>query len=475
MSAQLKRVEAGVAEIAPARQATSKGDGSTTEGSDELGFYELTQLGLAQRFVRDHSQDAGYADEWGWMVFDGRVWVQDDHAAQRLMNATARGLYHEAADEPDDKRRKDIIDFARKCQQASQIQGALWFARALLNVRTDLFDQEDFIFNVANGAIDLRTGEFGPHRREHYLTMASRVEYDPQADCPVLKRTLEIVLPEPETRHFHHKAWGYSATGSTKEQCLFVPYGIGSNGKSTVVSTMGKVLGDYAVPARQETISASRSNGIPNEIAGWAGRRVATFSETIEGGRINEPLVKDLTGGDRSAARFLCREFFYFVAKFKAWMPGNHKPQIRGTDDGIWRRIMLIPFTVQIPDEQKDRDLSAKLEAELPGVLNWIVAGCLAWQREGLNPPPAVRAAVDAYRSEMDVLGAFFDECCLIGPGSTASAKDLFGAYCDWCEDSGERALSQRRFGQALTERGFEKTKPKGYVYHGIGLRREWL
>jgi putative DNA primase/helicase len=247
-------------------------------------------------------------------------------------------------------------------------------------------------------------------------------------------------------------------------------YGAGRNGKSVAVETLAELLGDYHSATRSESLSITRGGGIPNDIAALAGARLVTVSETPEGARLNESLVKDLTGGDLMSARFLRHEFFKFRPKFKLWIRGNHKPQIRGTDDGIWRRICLIPFTVQIPEQEVDPKLAEKLITELPGILNWAVKGCLAWQEQGLNAPDLIKNAVREYRSEMDILGEFFSECCVVDPSLSCSAKELHREYKRWCEDYGHKVIEQHRFGRALRERGFEKTKPKTVIWHGIGL-----
>ena len=322
---------------------------------------------------------------------------------------------------------------------------------------------------VANGTLDLRSGQLGEHRREHRMTRTTAVAWSPCAVCPTWLAFLERVLPDAEVRDFIRRAVGYSLTGSVAEQKLFFLYGSGRNGKSVFLEILEALAGEYSTPTRMETLTINRG-AIPNDIAALAGARVVTVSETAEGARLNESLVKDLTGGDAISARFLRQEFFTFKPQFKLWIRGNHKPQIRGSDDGIWRRLMLVPFTVQIPLDEVDHDLPAKLRAELPGILNWAVQGCLEWQAGGLRPPEAVTAAVGEYRGEMDILGQFINECCVAIPGAITTAKALYSAYSKWCADSGEQAVAQRRFGMALSERGFERVKSGTVSWNGIGL-----
>ncbi len=257
------------------------------------------------------------------------------------------------------------------------------------------------------------------------------------------------------------RAFGYSLTGLIWEQILLFLHGIGANGKSVFLEILIALLGEYAVSTIIETIIV-KQRGIPNDVARLAGARVVAVSETAEGQRLNESLVKDLTGGDTVTARFLHREFFDFRPEFKLWIRGNHHPQIRGTDDGIWRRIHLIPFTVQIREGERDKGLTDKLREELPGILAWAVKGCLEWQRTGLRAPVEVLNAVQGYRKEMDTLGTFLDERCVIGNEFSITAKELYAAYTEWCKTAGEHQASQKRFGMALTERGLNRDHIRG-------------
>jgi putative DNA primase/helicase len=223
---------------------------------------------------------------------------------------------------------------------------------------------------------------------------------------------------------------------------------------------------------------AKRSDGVPNDIARLKGSRFVSASETEEGRRLAESRIKDLTGQDTITARFMRAEWFDFEPVHKLWLSTNHKPEIRGTDQAIWRRIRLVPWTVVIPPAEQDKKLPEKLRAELPGVLAWIVQGCLEWRRKGLQAPEEVRRATVEYRAEMDVVGAFLAECCAIAPERDVSAADLYKAYGEWCKDTGETQVKQRRFGGQLTERGdFERYrggKSGGHRWRGLDLLTLW-
>jgi putative DNA primase/helicase len=243
-------------------------------------------------------------------------------------------------------------------------------------------------------------------------------------------------------------------------------HGSGSNGKSTFLEVLQALLGDYGVQADFATFVEKKGDGPRNDVARLAGARMVRSSEIGEGKRLNESLVKSLTGQDTIAARYLYSEAFEFKPTFKLWLAANHKPVIRGTDHAIWRRVRLIPFTVTIRDDEKDETLKDRLLTELPGILQWAVAGCQQWLESGLRPPDVVMAATQAYQSESDILGAFLDECCELGTGLEVAAGDLYAAYRKWAKDNGEFELSQTAFGRRIEERGFDVRK------NGIKYRR---
>jgi putative DNA primase/helicase len=252
---------------------------------------------------------------------------------------------------------------------------------------------------------------------------------------------------------------------------LFFLHGSGANGKTTFLEIIRAITGDYAAVADFTTFLEKRGDGPRNDVARLFGARVVTSSEVGEGKRLNESLVKALTGGEMISARFLYADLFEFMPTFKVFLAANHKPVIRGTDDGIWRRVRLVPFTVQIPAEEQDKELLAKLRGELPGILRWALAGCILWQRHGLGIPDEVRAATEAYRSESDTMGAFLEEYCELGTGFEFSepASALYAAYAQWAREGGEYQLSQTAFGRRLEERGIVAVK-KGTG----GSRKVW-
>jgi putative DNA primase/helicase len=259
-------------------------------------------------------------------------------------------------------------------------------------------------------------------------------------------------------------------TADVREHVLFFLYGTGGNGKSVFLNTVESCFGpDYGMKAPRGLLMAKKETH-PTELADLAGKRFISCIEAEDGHRLAESLVKEMTGGDGIRARRMREDFWQFKPTHKIWLAANHKPRIRGTDNGIWRRIRLVPFTVSIPEDQQDKELPAKLEAELPGILNWALLGCLEWQQNGLAAPDVVNRATAEYREEMDLVGGFIEECCIIAQCHKARAVDLYGAYQRWAEQAGEHPASQRAFGTALAARGFERKSSNGTWYLGIGM-----
>lgn len=436
-----------------------------------------TDVANAARFAREHGADVRWTPERGWLVWDGRRWRPDEIGQiVALAKQTARRIFNELVAAGSSQREAALFKWARQSQSADRIRAMLYLAQSDLAVRFTEFDADPLVLNVANGTLDLRTGELRPHRREDRLSKIADVEFDPDADFKAWDKFLYRVMNNRiDLIAYLQRAAGYSLTASTAGQCLFFCYGHGANGKTVFLETMHRLLGEYAQNASADLVMMRQKGGIPNDVARLAGARLVTINETADGQRLHEPLVKDMTGGDTMTARFLHREFFDFRPSHKLWIRGNHKPQIRGTDDGIWRRIHLIPFTVQIPEAERIPldELMAILQNEAPGILAWAMRGCLEWQRVHLKPPGAVKEAVRGYREEMDVFGQFMSDCCVLSEGAQSPAKLLYSAYREWCEHAGHEPQSQTRFGLALAERGFTKDRdtPGRIVYQGIGVQ----
>ena len=455
--------------------------GEAGPGSGISQLHHLTDVGNGKRLVARHGRDLRYCHPWQqWLVWDGHRWELDatDEISRRAKD-TALGIYHEAAAvaEEDEDRRKLVAKHAVRSEGDARITAMIHMASSEpgIPVGVDEIDVDPWLLVVENGTLDLKTGDLREGRREDMLTKMTPVKYDPEAKCPVWEGYLMRVMAGNMTLiDFLQKAVGYSLTGNTREQCLMLLYGDGFNGKSTFVNTVAALLGEYATGTPTESLMAKQGDsGINNDIARLKGARFVSAIETEDGKRFSESLVKQLTGGDRVVARFLHKEFFEFTPCFKLWLAVNHKPTIRGTDYAIWRRIRMVPFGVQIPEAEREGDLGDRLKGELPGILNWALDGLALWLSCGLVPPEEIKAATSEYRSEMDTLGKYLEECCELGPSLSTTTKDLYESYKTWCETSGEYKASKKIFCIRLTERGIQQIQSSGNVRvrRGISLR----
>ena len=469
------------------------GGGPTTADADTEPdapgqSFNLTDYGNGERFAAQHGADVRYCFAWDkWLVWDGRRFKVDDGAlSHRLGKQTVRAIYQEAAAAASAKERAAIAQHAVRSEAAAKIDAMLKMARSEdgIPVAPDDLDRDPDILNAENGTIDLRTGDLRPHDRADLITKLAPVAYDPGAQCPrwldVLKR---VFAGDAELIDFVQRAAGYSLTGQTIERALFLLHGGGRNGKTTLLEVVGAILGDdYAVRTPAETLLMKRDSAIPNDVAALRGARFVTASEADEGRRLAEATIKDLTGGDTISARFMRGEFFTFRPEFKIWFGTNHKPDVRSAGDAIWDRLYPIPFDVRFWDPTKgetgpeelraDKHLREALMAESPGILAWAVRGAVDWYANGLGYPKAVREATSGYRADMDVVGAFLDDRCLVHPNARATAGALYAAYETWCETSGEKPMSQRTLGTRLKERGltpYRDNTARGWK--GIGLR----
>jgi putative DNA primase/helicase len=339
----------------------------------------------------------------------------------------------------------------------------------------DRFDADPFLLTVANGTIDLRTGELRDHRREDLSTKASHVEYVPGARSDLWQEFLgKITAGDEELEGFLQRAAGYSLTGSTAEEKLFFPHGPAATGKSTFLEALKAVLGEYATTTDFETLLKRKGDrGIPNDIARLAGTRLVVSIEVDEGKQLAAGLVKQLTGGDTVIARFLRKEFFEFKPQFKLWLAANDRPQVSATDSGIWRRIVQIPFTVEIPEDERDRSLKQRLTSDpviQTAILAWAVDGALVWREAGLDVPAKVKAYTEEYRQENDPLQDFLDECCLLQLEASVTRKGLRKAYERWAWTNHRPQLTARRFADLLKTRGVIAGSKEGQERTWLGI-----
>jgi putative DNA primase/helicase len=437
-----------------------------------------TDAGNAERFVHFCGQDFLYTHIHGWWYsWDGRRFRRDNSGQSlRSALATIRASAAEAEANSDHEVRDRLVAWTLESESSARLNALLSIATSKLPVAVEDLDVPPLLLNCINGTVDLATGELRRHDRADRLTRLAPVAYDAGATCPRWDAFLaRITGNNEELVRFLQRAVGYSLSASTKEQVLFLLYGTGANGKSTFLETVRALLGDYFTQADFSTFLNLQQDGPRNDIARLAGARMVAAVEAESGQGFAEATVKQVTGGDTISARFLYGEFFEFRPFFKLWLAANHRPTIRGGDLGIWRRIRLIPFTVTIPEAERDPNLLDALRLELPGILAWAVRGCGDWLRDGLGVPEEVRAATDHYRAEMDVLGEFFAARCLLEPGVELASKALYAGYLQWCEENGDKPVSQKALSRRLAELGLTPRKAaKGArVWTGIRLRGE--
>lgn len=443
---------------------------------EETKEFSLTDLGNAERLAHRHGKDVRFCHEWGkWLVWAGTHWQIDTSGEiERRAKETIRSLYGEASKIIDDVQRKSLVQHAQRSESIRSLQAMINLVKSEpgIPVSSAQLDEDPYALNCLNGIIDLSSGTLSPHTQDSLITKIIPVSYDPKQKCPRWMNFLNVIMNGNQNLiEFLQRAVGYSLTGNIQEQCLFLLHGCGANGKSTFLETIGYMLGDYSQQTPTEMLLARDHSGVPNDIARLRGSRFVTASEVDEGRRMAESLVKQMTGGERLTARFMRGEYFEFVPEFKLWLASNHKPTIRGTDDGIWRRIRLIPFEVTIPPAKRDKDLLDKLKVELPGILNWAVEGCLKWFDKGLSVPEEVRAATADYKGEMDIIAGFLNECCRTDTRLSIPSQRLYKRYQDWCRDSGEFELSQKKFSMRLSEKGFKKYRTGScIVWEGVTL-----
>ena len=417
-----------------------------------------------------------------WFFFNGSYWQEDignqrvELAAERVANSIKKEKpelsFSTKTDE--DKAMNEWYRFQKDSRSHMAKMHMIDEFKKYVIVKHGEFDKEDMLLNTESGYVDLSSGELHDHDIDKKFSHQTVAEYSDNVDAPLWDKFLnQIFNNDEELIHYVQKAIGYSFTGSVDEQCLFILNGRGRNGKSVFSNVVSDVAGNYAKQMNVQTIVAKKnqSGSANSDIARLEGARIVTSSELNEGDRFDESLVKQLTGGDKILARFLYGSEFEYKPKFKIWMATNHLPIIRGTDDGIWRRIKIIPFNIQIPKEKVDKKLEYKLKAEYTGILNWIVQGAIMWQQEGLEDPEAVTKVIETYRAEMDPLDAFLEECCTTGQNYSIKAREMYDAYHEWAKESEEYKMSMTKFGREMRKKLLRVKRRDGWYYVGLKLK----
>jgi len=417
---------------------------------------------VIEALFRDHLRYN--SDRGEWLDWSDHTWTYDRNgAADRKALEAARYRYKIAAQVENLKQKDQMARWAITSESDYRIKAALSRAKTLevFSKRSSDFNQNPWLLGCNNGVVDLETGELRPGRQEDAISLSTGVDYDPEVRAPRWEQFLKEIFNEDWVLiDFVQKLVGYTLVGTVEEQFFVMLHGSGSNGKSVFLSTLQKVLGEYATTTPFSTFEHSKYNGnkIPNDLAALTGKRLVTVSEVRERSHWNEGILKTVTGGDPLKVRFLHREFFTYKPQFTLWVAVNHKPSTSDTSDAFWRRVRLIPFQMRFSEEQRGNHLLKKLAKEASGILAWAVAGTQKWMEKGLDQlPDKVKDATQEYRTEEDVVQLFLDECTVVHPEARACSGELYDTYKSWCLENGERPLSGKRFGKRIKERGFEK------------------
>lgn len=443
---------------------------------DILRTAAQTDAGNADCIAALQSKSLRYCpDTASWLFWDGARWQPDrDGVAIRAARDTARARYHAAAEIQVVDARMKLAKWATTSENASKVEGALKMAKAheALSVTIEHFDTDPMLAATPTATIDLRKGEARLAKRDDFITMQLGTSYNADITCPRWLQFLgEIFEGNMELIAYIQRAVGYSLTGDTSEQKLFLCYGSGANGKSVFLQVLAWLAGDYHATASFETFDAENRDSKRDDLAALRGKRVVSIIESDEDRRMAEARVKAVTGQDAISCRHLYGRWFSYRPAFKIWLAMNHRPVITGTDYGIWRRIVLIPFLRTFADHERDAHLADKLRNELPGILNWAIEGAKQWQAHRLGKCQVIEQALEDYRSEMDVIGQWLGDCTIGGVDLKMRAIDGYGSYQAWCTRTGTHPMKMTAWGRRLTDRSIQKERDgKGWFYRGIGL-----
>ena len=456
--------------------------GQSGVSTAEKKNYDMTDTGNAHRLYDKFGKVIRYSyNRKKWYFWTGKQWILDEMGeVKKLADDICEDLKREAWAIQDEDIQEQAFKFAKSTANTTRKDAMVKEAQHLNDIPAspDDFDAYTDYLNCQNGIVNLRNGELMPHDPNFMMTKICNCEYQKGKPKRWLQFLDEITGGDADLVEYIQRCVGYSISGSNKEQCAYFLYGMGNNGKSTFLDTIADMMGSYASNAQPDTLMlqsrlGSSGGGANSDIARLKSARFVTCEEPTEGVRLNEGLLKQLTGGSKVTCRFLYGDEFEYTPEFKIWVATNHKPTIRGTDFGIWRRIKLIPFEVNIPKDKVDKNLKYKLRKEFPQILAWAVEGCMKWQRDGIQEPEKVVEAVKDYKQEMDLIAGFIDQCVMIDYAcyERMVASDLFKVYSKWAKQNNEYEMSSKKFfmevGKKLPNKGRDR---KGIFYTNIRL-----
>lgn len=450
-------------------------------------LYVFTELGNRDRFTADWRGAFTWNKSRGWLAWNNGVWTSNQAHTINAGSDTVRGIWDEitsyeilsnngAQKKLDTDKlaelRKEVLRHWKKSESATQINAMINLSQPKFFIDNDKFDQFHDLVNVKNGVISTVTGKIEPHNPNYYMTRQSDIIFDQKATCPLWLNFLGQVFNNDKSLiEYIQTAIGYSLTGKTTEQVFFFLYGTGKNGKSVFCNILERLCGDYTVRMASDSLMLRyQTQAASSDIARLAGARIAIASEVSESARLNEGLVKDLTGNDKITARFQRENEFEFRPQLKLWMYGNHKPIIpSGGDFSIFRRVRLIPFLVTF--EKQDKELTEKLMREINGIFNWAIEGAQKWQQHGLPQCKVIDDATEEYKNEQDTLKTWAEECTVKGKEMRTSFKAIMQSYKEWCTVYGYYQQNPKRVAMWLQQNGYKKGRvgnDAGYL--GIGI-----
>ncbi len=428
--------------------------------STEVAPY--SEHALAERFKSENIDNACYVPDLGWHIWDGKRWKYDD---RQEVEKLCQQLCNTAAGE------RSILSEQNKLRSRKNREAVMREAQTHMAIGADAFDKDIWLLNTPDGTVDLRTGVMRDAKREDYCSKVTGVTPSVTMVPKRFHRFLrEITKNDKDVQRYLQLAAGYWLTGSVELQELYFLFGTGSNGKGKYIEAIQGVLGEYSTTVPVEVLMVTKHSEHPAAIAKLRGARLAATTEVEGGSRWAEAQIKRMTGGDTLTARFMRQNWFDFMPQFKLVILGNDRPKLSNVGDAIRRRFRMIPFLAKFMDAKRDDKLGEKLKAEYPGILQWAIDGCTAWQRDGITPPKAVNDESDDYLESQDVLGAWIDECTEKNKASECRSDELYKSYSFWCLTHKEFAYRQQDFAQKLKERGFEIVKSHG-IKTAKGLR----
>lgn len=433
--------------------------------------YPRTDLGNNKRFVRRFGKDIRYCHPWRtWFIWNGNKWEMDESG--RIMvhgKYTVNRIEDEAGKTGGDHAQKEMYSWSGTSQGYNRIKSMIALSASDVPILPHQVDANKNLINFPNGTLEIDTGTFREHRQDDLCSKVMGAPYDLAADCPLWKRFIgEIFEDNQDLISFVQRALGYTLTAEIKERAIFLCYGAGANGKSTLLNTAAAAMGDYSQQTESSTFTVQKREQVRNDLAALKGARLVLALESGKDKKLDEAIIKQVSGGDKIAARFLFKEYFEYTPEFKIWWGFNHRPRIDDSTESIWDRIKLIPFNLRIPEDKRDLDLPHKLQAELPGIIKWMLEGLQEYRRIGLKEPEIVKAATAEYQEEQDILGEWLRECC--DDGTWALAADLYASYHTWSLDKAETPISPRKFYFELGDRYKREKRDNKRGYSGIKL-----